>query len=316
LAVIFRAFLVFAAEQALAVDPWPGESWTASSNLTFVGAGAPHAWTRNLSGAYWNPVTRRLWVANNSGSFSVLKEDGSGSFVAERHFAPGGDIEGITQVDSLTNAVFVIVEKAEDIREYRVSDGALVRTWDLTPTVGSLANDGTEGIAFVPDASLAAGRFTDWNGNRYTRSAHGTNGLGGIMLVSVQAGGYVYAVDLKKDGTHTLVGKYRTSRRETCELAFDPSDGRLYILHNTGGNVLEVSDMSSSEDKPDRRFTTLREIRVPSGSNIEGFALTPAPGGGAVKERWCFFTDDDAEDGALRWFMRLPSSFLPGETRR
>ncbi|MBM4143756.1 MAG: hypothetical protein FJ225_09240 [Lentisphaerae bacterium] len=299
--------------EGLAADPWPGETWPASSNLSFVGASAPHPWTSNLSGAYWNPVTRRLWVVNNSGSFSVIKEDGAGSFVAERHYAPGGDLEGITQADALTNAVYLLVENAEDIREYRVSDGALIRTWDLTPTVGALANSGTEGIAFVPDAWLAAGGFRDGSGNIYTNSVHGTNGLGGIMLVAVQGTGaanygYVHAVDLKKDGTHTCVGRYKTSRNESCDLAFDASIGALYILHNIDGNLLEVTDLTSTTYGADRKFTTLREIQAPSGSNIEGFGLTPALAGtNTIGDGWCFFTDDNNSDGALRWFRQLPS---------
>src|SRR5687768_8407258 len=77
-------------------DPWPGEAWTASTNLTSVGG-----WTTNTSGTYWNPVTRRLWVANNSGNYSRLKENGSGGFVLDTTFTPSGapDLEGITQAD-------------------------------------------------------------------------------------------------------------------------------------------------------------------------------------------------------------------------
>lgn len=259
------------------VEPWPGETWNASSNLTYLGPASPYPWTRNLSGAYWNPVTRRLWLANNSGGFTVLKEDGAGGFLNERNYNPGGDLEGITQADPAADRVYLMVENAEDIRAYKISNGALAETWDLTPTVGSLGNDGTEGIAFVPNAWLAASGFRDKAGNLYTNSVHGTNGLGGIMLVAVQNAGYVYAVDLKKDGSHTLAGKYKTSRSESCDLAFDSSIGRLYILHNMDGNILEVTDLTSAKYGADRKFTTLREIQVPSRSNIEGFALSAAP---------------------------------------
>jgi hypothetical protein len=45
---------------------------------------------------------------------------------------------------------------------------------------------------------------------------------------------------------------------------------------------------------------------VPSGSNIEGFAITPAlKSDNTLGDGWCFFTDDNASDGALRWFNQL-----------
>src|SRR5437762_1279485 len=79
-----------------ASSAWPGETWEAAIDLTSLN---PVAWSKNLSGAYWNPVTRRLWLADNAGTFSVIKEDGAGGFVKEADFFPGGDLEGITQAD-------------------------------------------------------------------------------------------------------------------------------------------------------------------------------------------------------------------------
>ena len=301
-----------------AVDSWPGETWAASTNLTSLGPASPYPWTSNLSGAYWNPVTRRLWLATNSGGFTVLKENGAGGFLNERNYNPGGDLEGITQADPAADRVYLMVERDEDIRAYSISSGTLMESWDLTPTTGALENDGTEGIAFIPNAWLAASGFRDKNGNLYPNSVHGANGLGGIMLVAVQPAGYVYAVDLKKDGTHTFVGKYKTSRNESCDLAFDASIGRLYILHNTNGNILEITDLTSTTSGADRKFTTLREFQVPSGSNIEGFAITPAlKSDNTLGDGWCFFTDDNNASGALRWFKQLPSliSILAGNNQ-
>ncbi len=310
-AAVLGACVTFCGTIVRAVDAWPGETWAAASDLTFLN---PSGWTSNLSGAYWNPLTRRLWVANNSGNFSVLKEN-AGSFVIEQTYTPSGapDLEGITQADPAADRVYLLVERAEDIRAYSISTGTLMTTWDLTPTIGALDNNGTEGIAFIPNAWLAASGFRDKDGNLYPASVHGANGLGGIMLVAVQGtsaanNGYVYAVDLKLDGTHTFVGKFKTSRNESCDLAFDASIGRLYILHNIDGNLLEVTDLTSTPYGADRKFTTLREIQVPSGSNIEGFGLTPAlKSDNTLGDRWCFFTDDNNAAGALRWFKTLPS---------
>src|SRR5205085_2612971 len=58
----------------------------------------------------------------------------------------------------------------------------------------------------------------------------------------------------------------------------------------------------------DRKFTTLNEFQVPSSSNIEGFAITPAlKANNTLGDQWCFLTDDNNLDGALRWFKQLPS---------
>jgi hypothetical protein len=210
-----------------------------------------------------------------------------------------------------------MVEREDAIREYVASTGVLNRSWDLTSYVGGWSdpNDGTEGIAFIPDAWLAKSGFRDSAGNPYPQSIHGANGLGGIFLVGVQdiaraTAGYVYAVDLKNDGTWTRVGKYKTSRGETADLAFDASVGRLYILHNTGTNFLEITDLTSAVSGADRKFTTVREFDVPSTANIEGFALTPALRyANSAGEGWAFFTNDDGgTNGALRWFKQLKAT--------
>jgi hypothetical protein len=313
--------ILFIASSSLA-DPWPGEAWTASTDLT-TAAGWTTS-TTNTSGVYWNPVTRRLWIANNSGNFRRLRENGSGDFVVDTTFTPSGapDLEGITQADPAADRVYLMVEREDAIREYVASTGVLNRSWDITSYVGGWSdqNDGTEGIAFIPDAWLARSGFRDSAGNLYPQSVHGANGLGGIFLVGVQdiaraTAGYVYAVDVKNDGTWTRVGKYKTSRGETADLAFDASVGRLYILHNTGTNFIEVTDLTSAVSGADRKFTTLREFDVPSTANIEGFTLAPSlKADSTVGDGWAFFTNDDGgTNGALRWFKQLPSTLTAGE---
>ncbi len=305
-----RAFMAASAALALAlpstaaaVTAWPGEMWGASTNLTSL---APADWAGNLSGAYWNPETRRLWVCTNGpAKFWSLRGDGAGGFVVEQAYTGTGDLEGITQVSTAPDRVFVVDEQARTIRAYRVSDGAAVTSW-LLDTIPAWGNSGPEGIAFVPDAWLARNNFVDGGGNPYPQSVHGANGFGGILFVAVQTSGWVYAFDLRTDGTHTFVGRYLSSRAESCEMTFDASIGKMYILHNTDGNLLEITDLTSSVSGADRRFNTRTEVQVPSGSNIEGFALTPAlTAENAAGDHWCFFTDDSNADGALRWFTQL-----------
>src|SRR5689334_4422130 len=124
--------ILAAATTALAVDPWPGEAWTTATDLT-TSAGWTST-TTNTSGAYSNPVTRKLWLANNSGNFRRLKANGSGGFVLDTTFTPSGslDLEGITQADPNADRVYLMVERANSIREYIASTGVFNRVWDLT----------------------------------------------------------------------------------------------------------------------------------------------------------------------------------------
>ena len=302
------ALLLHGPTVVAAATAWPGESWSASTDLTSLN---PTGWVKNLSGAYWNPATRRLWVCTNSpAKFWSLVENGSGGFLIERTYTGTGDLEGVTQISTVADRVFLIDEQARTIRSYRVSDGAAQTTWFLS-AITDWGNSGPEGIAFVPNAWLARNNFVDGSGAPYPQSVYGANGFGGLVFVAVQTSGWVYAFDLKTDGTYTFVGRYLTSRNESCELTFDDSIGRMYVLHNIDGNLLQVTDLTSTVSGSDRRFSAIAEFQVPSGSNIEGFAVTPAlTAAKTVGENWCFFTDDDNAAGALRWFKQLHSTLV------
>lgn len=305
LTAILAAYFGPFSSPAGAVTPWPGESWTGATNLTSLN---PSGWASNLSGAYWNPVTRRLWVCTNGpAKFWSLRESGAGGFVIEREYSGAGDLEAICQIGTASDRVFLLDEQARTIRSYRVSDGATLTTWFLS-AIPDWGNLGPEGIAFVPDAWLGLNGFVDGAGVPYPQSVHGANGFGGIVFVAVQTSGWVYAFDLRTDGTSSFVGRYLTSRTESCEMTFDDSIGRMYVLHNVDGNLLEITSLASTVSAGNRSLVSGAEIQVPSGSNIEGFGLTPALGpGNAVGDRWCFFTDDSSLQGALRWFQQLPS---------
>jgi hypothetical protein len=293
---------------APAATAWPAETWTASVNLTSLN---PSGWSSNLSGAFWNPTTRRLWTCTNGpAKFWSLMENGSGGFAIEHEYTGTGDLEGITQISTAPDRVFVIDEQARTIRSYRISDGATLTTWFLS-SITDWGNSGPEGIAFVPDAWLARSGFRDGTGALYPASLNGANGFGGLVFIAVQTSGWVYAFDLKTDGTFTFVGRYLTSRTESCELAFDDTVGRLYVLHNIDGNLLQVTDLTSTLVGSDRKLSLISEFQVPSTSNIEGFAITPARSAtNAVGDNWCFFTDDSNADGALRWFKQLYSKMV------
>jgi hypothetical protein len=293
---------------SIAQSPWPAEANTSAVKLTSVDAEFNAV---NMSGAFWNPVTRMLWLANNSGRFHALVENGGGSFMVatnssgtKARWAPGGDLEAICQANYSDQVVYLMDENSS-IREYDVSNYGVAkenRSWNITAQCPEVSGSGPEGITFVPDEWLHRQGFRSASGALYTS----TNGMGGLMLVGHQTGGYIHAFDLVPAGTaYGYVGKYKTSRAETADVAFDRSTGKLYIWHNTGANYLEVAELNSYMDGADRRFRTIIEYTGPRSGNLEGFACVPTQ----ETNNWCFVTDDDNQNSeAIMWYRQFDPS--------
>ena len=299
------AIFLLAGGGAQAAEPWPAEANTAAVQLTAIDSGLNAA---NWSGAFWNPDTRTLWLACNSGYFWALVENGAGSFQVATNAAgvkakwsPGGDLEAICQTDSDAHLVYLMDENGW-IREYDVRTNGTInatRSWDIRtqcPEVDSAS--GGEGLAFVPDEFLRRQRFCDSNGMPYVS----TNGMGGLMFIGYQYDGFVYAFDLNRTfNTYGYVGRYKTGRTETADLEFDRASGKLYVWHNTGSNYLEVVELHSVVDGADRRLRPLAEYVGPRTGNLEGFAVVPSAATNAAGG--CILTDDDNQDQeAVTWY--------------
>lgn len=296
------------AAAARAAQPWPAEAHTSAVALTSVDAGLN---TVNWSGASWDPDARALWLACNSGHFWKLVEQGAGGFSvatnaagAPAKWSPGGDLESICTVGSLPSSVF-LMDEAGWIREYDTSHYGVVapsRAWDIRAQCPAAGGAGAEGLAFVPDPWLQRQGFRTANGDLYTS----TNGMGGLMFVGHQNGGFIHVFDLNR--THNslaYLGRYKTGRSESAGLEFDAAGGILYIWHNVGSsdNYLELVELSSYVDGADRRFRTIAEYAGPRTGNLEGFALAPPSSTGT----WCVVTDDNNDGGeAVMWYRQFP----------
>ncbi len=289
----------------LAANPWPAETNTAAVKLTSVDSEFND---NNMSGAFWNPKMRTLWLANNYGRFFALVEDDTGSFQVATNrngtkakWRPGGDLEGICQAD-FTQAIVYLLNENGWIHEYDVSNYGVVaqnRCWDIRAQCPEVGGTGPEGITFVPDKWLRRQGFRAANGALYTS----TNGMSGLMFVGHQSGGYVHVFDLNRtNDSYGYVGRYKTGQKETASLEFDRSTGKLYIWHNTGANYLEVTRLNSYVDGSDRRLRQIIEYTGPRKGNLEGFALTPT----SEPNNWCFITDDNNSNGeAITWYRQF-----------
>ena len=295
--------------------PWPSESWTAAVNLTPV---MDPAGLTELSGLYWNDQTRRLYVSHGDGRLRVLQLNGSGNFSQIANIGYSGGPEGITQVNLSANEFYTIDENNYQVRKYThpsdFSSLTLSKSWNITAapsTMTNTGNTGPEGIAFIPDSFLAAAGFISQNtGSLYLS----TKGMGGLIFIAHQNQGYVWVLDINPNVSNdfTFVGKYKTNRSESCELAFDKSTGLLYILHNINGNILEVTDLATTAmSGGERKFVTRMEYYVPNPSgnlNVEGMAITPKCSDSINAGIW-FCRDVESVESStykkdcLRWFQ-------------
>ena len=286
--------MLLATRSVLAVSPWPAESSSAALKLTALDA----EFTSDMSGAYWNGPTRTFWVScNNPGIFWALQQDLAGNWQiatnalgTKARWSTGGDLEAICQVNDSSPSVFVLDEDGW-IRQYNVANYGIVsqtRAWDIRAYCpeNPIDGNGPEALTFVPDAWLRHEGFRDGSGALRTSS----NGMGGLMFVGSQVGGYVHVFDLSTNAsTYTYCGSNQTSQVETTDLAFDRATGKLYLWHNVGPNYLEVAELNSTSNGNIRRLRTLIEYTGPRAGNLEGFALVSTP----ETNDWCLITDDD-----------------------
>ena len=287
-----------------AAQPWPGENWEDAVALGSLNSSFSNG---DISGAHWNDNTRTLWLCDNSEEVIWSLSESGETFIIDQSFSGTGDLEGITQ--GLADNRVYLIDEDNVIRAYDTNSGEAQLTWNIgqfLPGRGSDNRDGPEGITFIPDNWLAKSDFRNQSGAQFNQSQFD---LGGIFLVAHQSGGSVYAFDISNSGDVVFIGEYETSAKESSGLEFDRSTGRLYISHNVDGNTLEVTKLSSTATNGHRRFVTTGHFDAPNGSNLEGFALTPArSNNGSVNEVWAFWVDDNgntSDGNAILWFKNI-----------
>jgi len=257
--------------------------WPESVNIT---GAIDSLGVAELSGLHWNPDLNRLYAISDDGNLFVLQfnaEKKAFTLIGSLHNL--GCPEGVTQVDYKANEFYTIDETHYEIRRFThnsdFSKHTMIHKWNLLTDCSGMVNtgnDGPEGIVFVPDKYLADVGFKSSETDEVYTSK---KGMGGLIFIAHQKKGLIWVFDVNpdKDDDFAFVGKYKTGHDESCDLAFDRSTGLLYILHNTDGNSIEVTDMSSEQHKGKGRFIIKNEYPVPNpaggNDNIEGFAITP-----------------------------------------
>jgi hypothetical protein len=275
---------------------WPAESGAQATNLSNIPGNAQciagvsivdNDFTRNLSGAVWNPESQTLWlVVNNPGTLFAAVQDGSSWKLAEQNGVKAnweldeiGDAEAVTQVDYSQGHMVYTLNEGGVINQWDTSDYSdveRVRHW-VIPEVAN-GNGGGEGLTFVPDSFLAAQGFVDEDGQLY----QSVNGMGGLMFVGFQGNGDLFVYDLDPDSNDgvILVGSYKTGGGETAGLEFDRSTGVMHIWHDSDIDELELITLGSEVSGETRVMNTQVTYSGPAlslemASNIEGVAVIP-----------------------------------------
>jgi hypothetical protein len=288
---------------------WPGSSWASAVNLSAVYPSD----AIGLSGMYWNSYTSRLYTIGDKGYFYVLQYNKTtNAFTLIGSNSSMNGPEGVTMVNDSVNEFYTIDENSYQIRKYThnadFSNIILSKYWYLLQSPSPMpdtGNTGPEGICFVPDKYLnRVGFISSVSGKAYTS----TKGMGGLIFIAHQDGGYVWVFDVNPKVTNDFayVGKYKTNETESCDAAFDRSTGLLYILHNTGDNYLEVTDMTTTLVSGAYKFVPEKEFLIPNptGSvNVEGFALSPKYPTATNMGAWLCRDVKLADNAdAVRWF--------------
>ena len=260
---------------------WPSITWNNAVNISTV---LPPA-AEELSGLYWNSQINQLFVVGDGGWVYLLQHNSTNNLftLVGADFVIGGP-EGITQVNNSANEFYTIDENNYEIRKYTYDNSFSTvvqsKSWNLLQAPSPMPNTvniGPEGIAFVPDWYLQRVSFiSSVSGQPYSS----TKGMGGLLFIAHQNEGYVWVYDVNPDVNNDFayVGKYKTNRSESCDLAFDPSTGMMHILHNIDKNYLEVTNLGTTFINGEYKFNTISEYFIPNPSgdiNIEGFALSP-----------------------------------------
>jgi hypothetical protein len=272
---------LFTLKKLYAQENWPSSTWNQAENLSPV---LNSNGVTGLSGLYWNESSQVLFAMQENGKMHVLQYDGN-TFTQTATLSGFGNPEGITRTNQNLQELFTIDENAYEIRKYTCNSNfslkVLSRSWNILLPPSEMPNTGNlgpEGICFVSDEFLiSAGFISSKTGNPYQSQ----KGMGGLIFIANQTNGEVWVYDLNPNinDDFNFVGKYKTGRTESCELAFDPSSQLLYILHNVGANTLETTRLHATmQGSGEYKFDFENEYFIPNPSgnkNIEGFTLTP-----------------------------------------
>lgn len=240
------------------------------------------------------------------------------------HYRDGGgdpDAEGVVVTP---DGMFVSTERANDGGDDSLqkilrfdsssSSASLDATteWDLTADLpDSPANEGIEGISWVPDTYLTAHGLHDEHADAaYEPSGYPGHGSG-LYLVGLESDGavYAYALDLAGGG-FTRVSAFPSGLPAVMDLEFEPEPGQLWAVCD---DTCEGRSTTLDIDTQGRYAVTAEYERpgeMPDYNN-EGFAIAARSVCSAGRKQ-VLWTDDGNDDGHALRSGNLPCAGAEG----
>ncbi len=226
----------------------------------------------------WTPNSSRTW----RGGKALRYPDGTGDV----------DAEGVTVRGSWA---YVAAERnnaasgtsRNSILRFNVGTAigstlTAVREWNLTSDLpANGANQGLEGITFVPDAYLIANGFFDESKGRAYAPADYPNHEGGLFLVAVEGSGTVHAYALDHvGGGFTRIASFAGGFPGAMDVSFDAELEQLWVVcDDTCQGRTAVQRIDTQVGSPTQgRFVITTRFDRPAGmpnTNNEGFAFAP-----------------------------------------
>ena len=248
------------------------------------------------NGAAWVPVAGE-WAQGKE----LVYPDGGGTV----------DAEGVGFVGSSASGIYVASERNNDgggsrpsVLLYDVSASGTTLTaseeWNLANLLPTLtANQGLEGITWIPDSALvSAGLVDEGTSEPYDPATYAGHG-DGLFFVGVEGTARIYAVALMSDGSAALVATIDPKLAVVADVFYDATTGLLWAVCDDacGGQTAVLTIAKDGPAAGTFQVTASYERPVGMGAKIanEGFAI----GAALCTDGYApvFYADDSETDG-------------------
>jgi WD40 repeat protein len=144
-------------------------------------------------------------------------------------WSPGGDLEGVTIADEITNYIYLGLEHPDAILKFVLSTGLLTgRSWHLTAWMIGADNLGLEALTFIP------------NGDHPSLESSS----GSLLYAGLQADGKIYIFDLNLSGSNVSYVTTITpipGQTDLSGLNYDSESQLIYAVYDSTDRFVKMT---------------------------------------------------------------------------
>lgn len=288
--------------------PWPSGATPSHADVPGALGGNVSGLTTDGAGGLWavrDGPGALLRLSRTPPGWAALPDWGDGRRLRYPDGRGEPDAEAVTTANE-SGVVFVGAERdntvpttsRNSILRYETSGTSAIdatQEWRLDAVLPPTeANNGVEGLTWVPDEVLAAAGFLTTQGVSFKPTAD--HEYGGLFVVGVEATGDLHLVGLRSDGGVDLVGTVSSGLDAVMEVVWLPDRQELWALcDNTCAGRFAIFGFAGGGLVLQRYADPPLEL---TRLNNEGFAMVPGCDAATAVAVW---SDDAATDGhALR----------------